>query len=576
MTRQDAAARLERYALCLDLLDEDPFRARAFVNAARSLEAQTESLDELSSSGRLETVKGVGKAVAAAIRELQESGTFGDLARAEQRVPSGVFDLLRVDGLGPKKARALWKDANIVDLGALERAIHEGRLQRLAGFGAKTADKYLQSVAFLRSAAGRHLRHHALNLAEQLRSAIVAIPEVRDVIFGGSLARGMETIGDLDTIVVAASAELATVRNSLRSLDSVNWSSTDNELWQGVGPQGFEIELSVIPPEQIAARTLLCTGSKPHYRALRELAQRRGFKLEADRLTRADGAPVHVETDADIYLALGLEPVPAALREDEGTLVSRGSFSFPQPVQLADFRGILHCHSTYSDGHHTLRELAEAMSAGGYSFLGIADHSKAAAYANGLAPDRVRAQWREIDNLNREFAPFRILKGTECDILADGRLDFDDELLAGFDFVVASIHSGFNMTEDDATTRLCRALENPHVDVLGHPTGRLLLERPGYPVDPPRLIEHAARYGKAIELNANPYRLDLDWRWIAAATAAGVPLPINPDAHRIEGLLDIRYGVDVAAKGPLTARDCPSTWPAEQFLEWCESHENPR
>ena len=206
----------------------------------------------------------------------------------------------------------------------------------------------------------------------------------------------------------------------------------------------------------------------------------------------------------------------------------------------------------------------------------IADHSQAAAYARGLTPDRVRAQWKEIDELNAELAPFRILKGTEVDILRDGRPDFDDDLLSGFDFVVASVHSDFGMTEDEATDRVCRALENPHVDVLGHPTGRLLLERVGYPVNHEKLIECAARHGKAIELNSNPHRLDLDWRWLSACESAGVPVPINPDAHIIDGLWDIQYGVEVAAKGPLTPANCPSTWTADTFLNWCKTHTRPK
>jgi DNA polymerase (family 10) len=285
-----------------------------------------------------------------------------------------------------------------------------------------------------------------------------------------------------------------------------------------------------------------------------------------------NGKLLPAKSEAELYAALGLAVVPAPLREANLELRKLEAGNYPEPVKLSDFRGILHNHTTASDGHNTLREMAEAMIDMGYEFLGIADHSQVAAYANGLTPARVRQQWEDIDTLNKELAPFRILKGTEVDILADGSLDYDDELLAGFDYVVASIHSGFKMSVEAATDRLCRALENPHVDILGHPTGRLLLRRDGYEIDHDKIIACAAEHGKAIELNANPQRLDIDWRWLKRCIELEVPVPINPDAHSITGLRDIRFGVEVAAKGPLPARLCPSCWSADEFLDWCRSH----
>lgn len=558
---------LRQYAILLDLLEEDTFRSRAFDNAARMLEIQSESLDELIAANRLSSIRGIGKGVAATILEIHEHGTFSDLDSAQERVPSGVIDLLRVDGLGPKKARSLWKDAGITSLASLENAIETGMLAKLPGFGAKTAERFRAGLAFIKTVSGRHWRHHAQRAADSLLESLRAVSFIDEVFFGGSLRRGNETVGDLDVLVVAQAAQIDKIRHQIVSLSSVKWNENGGML-RGVTVAGFPIELSVVPPQEAAVRKILATGSKEHVAALRELASKRGIPLDP---TESPGF-LRANTENDVYGAFGLACTPPALREGKNSLYPSGAV-FPDPVRVDQIRGILHCHTTASDGHHTLREMAEAMIARGFEYLGIADHSQTASYARGLTPDRVRAQWREIDALNAEMAPFRILKGTESDILTSGALDFDDELLAGFDYVVASVHSGFNMTEEQATDRLCRAIENPHMDILGHATGRLLLERNGYPVNHERLIACAAMYGKAIELNSSPHRLDLDWRHLAQCEAEKVPVPLCPDAHHIDGLWDIRWGVDTAAKGQLTAANCPSTWPVEQFLDWCGSHQ---
>jgi DNA polymerase (family 10) len=547
--------------LLLDLLGEDSFRARTYDNAARMLEAQAEPLDALIAQNRLQQIKGIGPGIASALIEISSRGTFSDLDAAQQKVPPGVLDLLRIEGLGVKKARVLWKEGRVTSLDELESALHQDIVSRLPGFGAKTAEKFRISLEFLKTVSGRHLRHHADRAAEAVRQSLAAIPGIQEVFFGGSLRRCLETVGDLDVLVIALPDALSSVRRSIEQHSGFTWTDT-GPILRGATAARFPVELSLIPPQQAALRKVIVTGSKDHVRALLAIAARRGV----------DPEQLPAQSEQDVYSALGLEYVPPALRESADTVVAAGSCTFPTPVALSDIRGILHCHTPASDGHSTLRELVTAMIDKGYEYLGIADHSQAAAYAHGLTPDRVRAQWKEIDELNREVAPFRVLKGTEVDIHADGRLDFDDDLLAGFDFVIASIHTGFAMTEDEATNRLCRALENPHVDILGHATGRLLLERIGYPVNHERLIECAARHGKAIELNSNPHRLDLDWRWLAQCEAARVPVPLNPDAHIVDGLWEIRYGVEVAAKGPLTAANCPSTWPVDTFLNWCNIH----
>lgn len=562
VTRQEAAALLRRYAVLLDLLESEPFRARAFDNAARALENQTEPLDILLTERRLAGIKGIGKGVAAAIEETAARGTFTDLESAAAQVPEGVFDLLRVEGLGPKKARTLWREAGVASLDGLAAALDSGRLLTLAGFGAKTVERFRTSLEFLRETQHRHLRHRARSAADALRQKLAGIEGIGEFFVGGSLRRACETVGDLDVLAITPAGRQAAVYAAIAALRDFKWQAADDRLYGDCG--ALPVELSVVAAEASAWRKIVITGSAEHVAALERRARANRIDLE-----RANGASFADETA--IYARLDLAYVPPELREAGLTLRDAGA-EYPAPVRRAELRGMLHCHTTASDGHHTLREMAAAARAAGYEYLGIADHSQAAAYAGGLSPERVRQQWREIDALNAELSPFRILKGTEVDILPDGTLDFEDELLAGFDFVVASVHSGFSMSEDVATERLCRALENPHVDFLGHPTGRLLLERPGYRVNHERLIACAAAYGKGIELNCNPHRLDLDWRWFALCETQRVPVPLCPDAHDIGGMEDIDFGVDVAAKGPLTAGNCPSAWSADRFLEWCRMH----
>jgi DNA polymerase (family 10) len=424
----------------------------------------------------------------------------------------------------------------------------------------------LEGIAFLRKAEGRHLRHHALAAASELQQELQALRGVEKVIFAGSLRRGMETIRDLDVVVQASAKNHADLRRQIAKMLSVEHAKED-EVLAGRLEDGFEVELSLCDVSSLPLKLIFATGSKKHLDELQALAQKRGLSLEEERFR------IGVQSEDDIYRALGLTPIPPELREGRGEIEKAAKGPFPAPIAVEDLRGILHVHSHYSDGRATLHELAKAAQARGFQFIGIADHSQVAAYAGGLTPERVKAQWEEVDKVNAELAPFRILKGTEVDILTDGSLDYDDELLSGFDFVIASIHSGFRMTEEAATARLCRALQNPHVDILGHPTGRLLLARDGYPVNTKALIECAARHGKAIEMNCSPYRMDLDWRYLEMAQQAGVPVPLCPDAHDVETLFDIYLGVQVARKGPLLAKMCPSTWTADEFLAWTASHD---
>ncbi|NUO18557.1 hypothetical protein HUU59_03830 [bacterium] len=555
MTRGDVVDLLEEYALLLDLLNEEGIRSKAFANAARQLSTVGASLEELLVGNRLSMVKGIGPSLVQVIRESAETGTFAELEATRLRVPRGVLDLLKVEGLGPKKAQTLWLQGKITSLEDLDAAIDSGRLATLSGFGGKTLERFRASIAFIRRCGARKLRHHARAVVEKLTHDLQGIPGIVSVHFCGSYRRHGETVGDLDCVVCADIPRHSSIRECILGHQDITWSSTESDIWTGRHSSEIDIELSICAPSELGTKLVQATGSKAH---LAELRKHGELPLSS--------------TEEEVYGMLGLESVPPPLREEGLALRKKGQGPYSEQLKRQDVRGILHVHTTYSDGQHSLRQMAEAMIARGYEFLGIADHSKVAAYARGLDRDRVYQQWEEIDDLNSELAPFRILRGTECDILPDGTLDFDDSLLSQFDFVVASIHSGFGMSVDQATDRICRALENPHVDILGHPTGRLLLKREGYPIDHDRVIECASRNGKAIELNCSPHRLDLDWRWYQTALELGVPIPLNPDAHQASGLDEIDFGLELAAKGPIPASLCPSTWTASEFISWCNSH----
>ena len=565
MDKHDAAEALRFYATLLELTEETPFRARAYAGAARSLETLEEPWEELARSGRISEIRGIGKGLTAALKQFAETQTLPELDELRAQVPDGVLDLLRLPGLGTKKARALWQKLHIASLGQLEFACRVNRLIDLPGFGFKTQQKILEGIAFLRATEGRHLRHHALTATAVLEKNLNKLSGVEKVIFAGSLRRGNETIGDLDVIVQASANKHAKLQEQISKILHIETSS-DDDILRGRTAEGFEVELSLHDAASLPVALLFATGSKAHLNELTQLAKKRGIAITNENLKG------RISAEGDIYRMLGMAPIPPELREGRGEIKQASKTPFPRAITSKDLRGVLHVHTTASDGRSPLKEMALAAQENGFQYIGIADHSQSAAYAGGLTPERVREQWKEIDELNSELAPFRILKGTEVDILADGSLDYDDELLAGFDFVIASIHSGFRMTEEAATERLCRALENPHVDILGHPTGRLLLARDGYPVNMEIVIKCAAAHGKAIEMNSSPYRLDLDWRHLQTAQEAGVPVPLCPDAHDVNGLSDIHIGVQVARKGPLLPDACLSTWSVDKFSEWTASH----
>ncbi len=539
---------LDEMGTLLEVSGEDPFRCRAYHNAAEALKGMPSDLAGPIAEGALAERPGLGKAMLAKVVELATTGrlaAYDDLRRA---TPPGLVALLRVPGLGPKKIKALRDELAIASLADLRVAAEAGRIAAVKGFGAKTEAKILDGLRFIESVGDRVLQSTARRLVAPILEATRAHPGVTRAEACGSLRRRRETIGDLD--ILFSSAEPAAVLDDLTALPGVASVLAKGPSRASVRlADGLQCDFRGVLDDQFAFALHYFTGSKAHNIAMRRRAISRDLKLSEYALEGPDG-PIACRTEADLFVALGLAEIPPELREDLGELDAAELGPLPPLVRRADLTGTFHCHTDWSDGGATLPEMVEAARAAGLVYLGIADHSKSAGYANGLSIERVRRQWAEIDALNRELgASFRVFKGTECDILPD--------------YVVASVHSSFGLTREAMTARLVRAVRNPHVTMLGHPTGRLLLARDGYEVDLDAVIAAAAEAGVMVEINANPHRLDLDDVHARRASAQGIAIPINPDAHAVGGFADLDYGVGVARRAGLGPGQVFNAGPAD-------------
>jgi len=522
-------------AQLMELHGENTFRTKAMASVAFKVDklpfaSATASPDELAEQ------PGIGKSTAAKIVTIVQTGGLPELDNLSEKTPSGVLDMLNIKGLGPKKVRTIWRELGLESIGELLYACNENRLIEAKGFGLKTQEDIRKAIEFSISNQGWLLYAKVLPHAEILLEALKKAFPFAKMAFTGDFRRKMEVI---DVVDILTSAEMEEVVHFL----SAEYGLSEKREASLLLNDRFGVKYRVLfsTEDRFFLDLLLTTGSEGHVRQLRE--RRAGLSASG--------------SEERIYEALGLGYIEPELREGLDEIALAESQKTAQLIVLKDLKGALHNHSTYSDGVHSLEQMAlYCKNELGLEYFGICDHSKSAVYARGLTEERVREQWAEIDRLNRELAPFKIFKGIESDILGDGSLDYPDEVLSGFDFVVASIHSNLKMDEERATKRLLKAIENPYTTILGHPTGRLLLSRPGYPVDFQKIIDACAANRVAIEINANPLRLDLDWRWHRYALEKGVLLSINPDAHRMEGLLDMQYGVHIARKGGLTAEKC--------------------
>ena len=531
----------------MELHGENPFKIRSYQNAYLTLRKLERPLTEMESS-EISAIKGVGTAIAEKIRELLDTGKMNTLQQYLDKTPEGVQEMLHIKGFGPKKIKVIWAELGIETIGELLYAVNENRLLELKGFGEKTQNELRQQLQYFLKT--RHQFHFAtlekegLQILEALQQAL---PEVK-IEFTGPFRRSANVLESID-VLMGSKSEIEPVLTKI-GLKNIQ-SQADH--------------ISVLSANEYPVRIFQCTAGEFGSKQFKYSATPNFMQAFLEKFPDQDFRDLADETE--IFAKVNQVYIPAELREEAWGLTRE----IPTLVEVADIKGVVHTHSTYSDGINTLREMAEYSKQQGYEYLVMSDHSKSAFYANGLQPERVLNQMAEIDALNQELAPFRIFKGIESDILNDGSLDYSEDILSKFEVIIASVHSNLRMDEVKATQRVIKAVENPYTRILGHPTGRLLLSRQGYPLDHQKVIDACAANGVAIELNASPYRLDLDWTWIPYALDKGVLISINPDAHSRQGIHDIHYGVLSARKGALSAAQCLNAKGVNDFVMWINS-----
>ena len=526
----------------MELHDENPFKIRSYQSALTSLERGDQDIMDLSTA-ELSKIPGVGKSILEAISQLKEQETFTALEDLLKKTPEGILEILQIKGLGPKKVKVIWEELGVTSTHELMEACQSGKVAKLKGFGEKTQETIIQNLEFKASNQGKWLYADIEETIEKLISEFNRIYPSGLVAAVGDFARKMEIISEGEFLIGLDS--LFGGKEKLKSLEQIEWDLSQSSpfSWKGALKEvSLKITIHFTTKKDFIWKKLSLIASPNH---LAELVDEK--ETIAEKLAKRD-----YNSEEEFFQVNGLQFIPAEMREGMGEVSLAKANSIPKLLEESDLKGILHNHSTYSDGKHSLRQMAEHCKALGFEYLGISDHSRTAFYAGGLEIEKVLKQHAEIDALNKEMAPFQIFKGIESDILADGKLDYPDDILAKFDFVVSSIHSILNMDIKKATHRLITAIENPYTTILGHPTGRLLLRRAGYPINHKAIIDACAANDVVIEINANPWRLDLDWRWVHYAMEQNVKLSINPDAHEMDGYGDMKYGVLIGRKGGLT------------------------
>jgi len=565
MKKFEVAWAFSEMADLLEIQGAEAYKVRAYRKAAQSLASLSQDLEQMAVEDRLEEIPGVGKALAAKIKEILATGTLRHLEEIREKIPPDLARLLEIPGVGPRTAALVYRQLNIRTLAELEEAARAQQLRHLPGVGAKREQQILHGIEILRNRGGRSLLGTALPWARELTRLLRAHPEVQEAEVSGSVRRRKETVGDLDLVV--SSTEPARVVDFFLRLPPVK-----QELERGpsgasaLAAAGLRVDLQVVPPGEFVARLHRGTGSREHLARLEEWAAGRGLHLTAEGLVDAEGRPRAVPDEEALYRELGLSFIPPELRENTGEIEAASRGELPALVTRGDIRGDLHTHTTWSDGISRLEEMASAARALGYEYLAITDHSRSLAVARGLDEERLAAQKARIEELNRELEGIRLLSGVEVDILPDGRLDLRDEVLAELDLVVASIHSGFRQDPEVLTSRLEGVIKNEHVDIVAHPTGRLLGRREPYGVDLERLWDLARQMDTALEINASPDRLDLNDRQARRARERGVSVAINTDAHSSAGLEDMEYGVTVARRGWLEPGNVLNCLPLKDLL----------
>jgi DNA polymerase (family X) len=561
-----AALILHEIGLLLEVHGENRFRARAFLNAARALEHAPTELSELVRSGEVQKLKGIGPATGNVLQDLVSTGSSAMHRELRARTAAGLIELLAIPGLGARRVHTLRKTLGIESIDELERAAQAGSLAELPGFGARMQGKVLEGIAFVRSTSGRRRQPEALAVAAWVAGFLGGLKGVERADVVGEARRRLETVDGIDVVASAASPD-DVVAAFLAMPGAVRGERTGAGVARARLADGLELRMHAVRPQAYVSELVVATGSEAHVAGLSARALELALRLDRRGLWQGRRR-IALAGEEELYARLELAFVPPELREGDGEIEAAQAGLLPRLITYADLRGCLHCHTTWSDGKAGVAELAEAALGRGWRYLGISDHSQLASYAGGLKPDDLKRQGDEIDEWNAaRGGELWIFKGVEADILADGRLDYADEkedVLGRLDFVIGSIHSGFRSGGAQLTQRVLRALEDPRLTFLGHPTGRLLLSREGYPLDLQAVIDRAAERGVSIEINANPRRMELDWRYWRRARALGIRTAINPDAHSPAGLGDVRFGVNVARKGWLTTEDVVNAWELDE------------
>ncbi|MGA2748858.1 MAG: DNA polymerase/3'-5' exonuclease PolX [Verrucomicrobiota bacterium] len=576
MTKDQVAEILTDIATLLELKGENPFKSRAYVNAARALESTTEPLEKIFAPDSTASLKGIGDGIHKKICELLLTGKLAYYEELKSSVPPGLVEMLNIPGLGPKKVKALHDKLGVESIEQLEKACLDGKVAELDGFGEKTQGKIREGIEFRRQYASRHLLSDALLAAEPILAALRAHPDVIRCGTAGSLRRNKEIIGDID-LLVSTRHPAAIIDFFTGQPGVMNVAAKGETKASVVLTGGIQADLRVVSDAEFPFALAYFTGSKEHNIVMRQRAIQRGLRLneyglfKSEAETRDPKLLIPCRTEEEIFQQLGLAAIPPELREDAGEFAAAEQNAIPRLVEWTQLKGSLHNHSNWSDGRGSLAEIAAFMEDLGCQYWAITDHSKSSFQANGLQPERLRRQVREIHALNQKLADdgaeFRLLTGSEVDILTGGQLDFDDKVLAELDVVVASIHQGFSQNEAEMTRRLVAAAENPYVHILGHLTGRLLLEREPYKVNQTAVIDACAATGTWIELNAHPLRFDMDWRLWHYAKDKGVKCVINCDAHRNSDAQFLRLGAGIARKGWLEAKDVINTLPLDKLVK---------
>ncbi|RCK75175.1 MAG: DNA polymerase X family [Ignavibacteriae bacterium] len=573
MDNKTIAEILDDIGTFLELTGENPFKCRAYHNASRIVAGLTTEVEELIKSGEIKNVKGIGEGIAEKLKELVETGKLEYYESLKKSLPSGLLDILKIPGLGPKRVKFLYDKLKIDTIEKLKEAAETKKLEKLDGFGTKIAENILKGIEILKKHSEKFLFPVAKESADRIVEHLKKNKDIKRIEIAGSLRRKKEIIGDIDILVSIKKKDTKSVMDTfVNHPDVVSVTAHGDTKSSVVLKSGINCDLRVVKEEEFPFALAYFTGSKEHNVEMRSLAKKFGLSLNEYGFTEINTGKkikkLECKDETDIYKSLKLEYIPPELRENQGEIEAAASGKLPFLIEEKDIKGTFHCHTNYSDGVNTIAEMAEAAQNLKWEYIGIAEHSKSAGYAGGLDDDSVKQQIAEIDELNKNFKNFRIFKGIEVDIFPDGRLDFSDKILSMFDFVICAVHSKFNMSEKDMTRRIITGMKNKYVTMLAHPTGRLLLEREAYPVNMKEILKAAADMGKIVEINAHPLRLDLDWRWCKFAKELGIKISINPDAHNVKSLTDVYYGVGIARKGWLERTDVINTLHLKEVVKY--------